>query len=395
MKSRLAILSKALLMAAVLAFPCPVVFAGTAPDIVWTGTLHTNWVYALAFSQDSSLLASGSEDGTVRLWEATDGAVDGTAMNAGGPVRNLWFRADGTLLSWARTGVLRQWRLADQTAVQSWAYPASFAEFSAAGDLFASGSYVTQNGGLSVWHLGSVGAVHIQEYGDYPSFSPDGSELAVAYFFKERYVVELYRTSDWSLRLTLENHLDGVSTSDSALYSPDGSLLLVRGWAVYASELWRMPGGEYYGSIADAANNNYPRVKLFTPDGKLIVTVNHDLMRIWQVRPGESYEPAFVYDQGFGGAVSMVVAPNGKLVALGLADGKVMVLRMPILMQNPRREGNGLRLEWLGASGPYQLQRRETLAAGDWQNVGSPMNDSSATVDLSGSQAFFRVLGLP
>ena len=39
---------------------------------------HRDWVWALAFSPDTDLLASGSLDGTVRLWHATDGRASHT-----------------------------------------------------------------------------------------------------------------------------------------------------------------------------------------------------------------------------------------------------------------------------------------------------------------------------
>lgn len=390
-------MSKTLLMGAVLALPCPVLFAGNAPDIVWTGTLHTNWVYALAFSQDSSLLASGSDDGVIRLWGATNGTLTGSLTNVDGPVLGLWFRSDGALLSWHHlTGVLTEWRPVNQTPVSSWALAPGTGEYSERAGLFAGVDYASGEGTLAVWRLNDAVRVFTKVVGGGSvTFSPDASGLAIAYSVRDRYEVDLYRTSDWSLRLTFHNHDEGAAEGGSAVYSPDGSLLVVPAYPDSPSEMWRMPAGEYYGMVVDTRSRGHPKLMLFTPDGRVIVTVNHDEMRLWRVQPGNNDFPAFVYDQGFSGAVSMAVAPNGKLVALGLADGKVMVLRMPILMQNPRREGNGLRLEWLGASGPYQLQRRETLAAGDWQNLGSPSNDPSATVDLSGSQAFFRVISLP
>jgi WD40 repeat protein len=57
---------------------------------------HTSPVYALAFSQDSYLLASGAKDGGVRLWGPAGGgsALDPEEQGC----NSLAFRPDGTLL---------------------------------------------------------------------------------------------------------------------------------------------------------------------------------------------------------------------------------------------------------------------------------------------------------
>jgi len=56
---------------------------------------HRGWVYALAFSPDSSQLASGSGDGTIRCWDARSGRGLGVLVNPRSKVRSLaWLSAN-------------------------------------------------------------------------------------------------------------------------------------------------------------------------------------------------------------------------------------------------------------------------------------------------------------
>jgi WD40 repeat protein len=65
---------------------------------------HTGHVYGLAFSPAAALLATASEDGTVRLWDLASGGAAARTIGPGpfgGPVRAVAFTPDGRYLATA------------------------------------------------------------------------------------------------------------------------------------------------------------------------------------------------------------------------------------------------------------------------------------------------------
>jgi WD40 repeat protein len=67
---------------------------------------HTGWVRAFAVSPDGKVLASGSDDHTVRFWDIATGRTIRVLKGHTGPVRGLAFSPDGRKLataSWDRT----------------------------------------------------------------------------------------------------------------------------------------------------------------------------------------------------------------------------------------------------------------------------------------------------
>jgi hypothetical protein len=55
------------------------------------------------------------------------------------------------------------------------------------------------------------------------------------------------------------------------------------------------------------------------------------------------------------------------------------------------RNGANLTLDWVGATGPYQVQASANLT--DWTNVGDPIAGTSMTVPLGATPLFYRVVG--
>ena len=66
---------------------------------MFTISAHTNWVNSAMFSPDTRLIASGSEDTTVKLWDVTSKAHINTFYDHNQGVKTVKFHPDGTCIA--------------------------------------------------------------------------------------------------------------------------------------------------------------------------------------------------------------------------------------------------------------------------------------------------------
>ena len=119
---------------------------------------HTGAVNALAFSPDGTLLASASDDTTVRLWNPADGSEVVTLEGHDAPVLALAFNPDGTQIASASSdGMILLWDVASEesSALQESGPAVAALAFIPDGTLLASagGDDISQDYAINMWDL--------------------------------------------------------------------------------------------------------------------------------------------------------------------------------------------------------------------------------------------------
>ncbi|RJP31930.1 MAG: WD40 repeat domain-containing protein [Phycisphaerales bacterium] len=303
------------------------------PELIWSARVN-GAVYAVAFSPDDSLLATGAgllRFPDLRLWDAQSGQVVGPLAGPSNPTYSLSFSTDGQYLAAGGVDAFAYlFRVSNREQILKLGGSAAEVRAVAISPdgrfLAASGVWYPGPAYLRLFSLPDGGYVR-----NFPghgagvmavAFSPDSEVLASGSIDK---TVKLWRISDGEFVRTLQGHTYPVR---AVAYAPDGQTIASAGGDDKTVRLWRATDGELLRVLL--GHSRTVHAVAFSPDGEIVATVAGEFeatIKLWRVADGELLK---TFDEETGtGVLSVAFSHDGKLLAYGRLDGVVDVARNP------------------------------------------------------------------
>ena len=319
---------------------------------------HSARVSCLAFSADGRRIATGGEDGTIRIWQASSGEelVKIGAMENGRNINerriyDVAFSADSQAVLGTAGALVKVWNAdtgEELLALQGHTNAATCVRMDAGGQRIATGG---MDGTLKLWDAGTGQQLFSlgedEESAQFPNvvydlaFSPDGSRIATA----NHRGVTLWDTASGREAVPLVNDSRAGITSEctSIAYSPDGRRIAA--WTRNKIEVWdaatgAVAGERYELGPSDREIEANVSNLAFSSDGDGLAAV---VLRRTQSEGGVSgivgqgYQTAVVvWKTGGGGAPRTTIVgrvPITHWSAFGLVNSAVQAYWMSIMME--------------------------------------------------------------
>jgi DNA-binding beta-propeller fold protein YncE len=260
---------------------------------------HTAEITGVAFSPDGKTLATGSEDKTAKLWDATTGKEVLTFREHMGSVRTIAFSPNGRRVASAGTdGSVRVWNSKDGQELLDLEVPGigvSNVAFSPDSQrLAAAGQRLIQ-----VWDVvkGQENASFKPDFRDMVAaiaFSPDGKHLAAAGLPPDN------KVKVWDLSAGQEvADLAGLDGARAVAFSPDGKQLAAADGGTNV-KVWALATGKLLFTLK--GHTNQVRCLTFHPDGKTLVSAGLDgTVRVWGTATGQELLSLVAHPGGVSG----------------------------------------------------------------------------------------------
>ncbi len=307
--------------------------ADTEGEIVArTLTGHTADVTSLAWSPDGTILASGSSDSTIRLWNTKTGKQV-HRLEADYVLVMTWSPDGAVLASGSADGTVTLWDTETGEKVHTLEGPPGICTAFTHGvfdiawspdgtKLISASDTLDREGEVVIWDALTGEALHTLSL---PSvyyslaWSPDGTMIASV---ADDGTVVLWDAETIEPIHTLDVHED----IHSVIWSPDGMVLA---FALLAGKviLWAPEGPEPLRILHVQVHNVLGVV--FRLDGMAVALItDDDTMILWNVETGEPLRTLPLRTlEGYNDerVQPMALSPDGKMLAAGMWDGTVVV----------------------------------------------------------------------
>lgn len=274
-------------------------------------------IYTLAYSPDGALLAAGTANGGIRLWQLPQGEPWAAIHDPAGTVYSIAFSPDSTLLASAGGDEhVRLWDVATQQLAATLDGPTNLiwsVAISPDGQWLAAGDF---DGYVTVWRVATRRLVYRwlghTAWVRKVLFTPDSRQVVSA---ARDGKVNLWDVATGALEHAWQAHEAWVISAD---VSADGKRL-VTGSSDYTARLWELPSGRLLTTLT--GHREWVSSVAFQPQGELLATASRDLhLRLWHIERGETVHIL----QGHTDFLHTIAfAPDGATLASGGDDQTV------------------------------------------------------------------------
>ncbi len=250
---------------------------------------HSSWIYAIAISPDGQTIASGSADKTIKLWNLNTGKEIRTLIGHSDSVASVAFSPDGKLLgSGSLDKTIKLWNLETNKEIRTLtghSKRVASVAFSPDGKTLASGS---SDKTIKLWNLNTGKEIRtLTGHLDLVlsiAFSPDRQQLASG--SKDK-TIKLWNLNTGKEIRTLSGHDDKVT---SVAYIPKGSknsdsITLASGSNDNTIKLWDIATGREIRTLKK--DSGYVYSVAISPDGQTIASGGSadNIIKIWRLPP--------------------------------------------------------------------------------------------------------------
>ena len=274
---------------------------------------HEARVSSVAYSPTGDMLASGAEDGTVKLWSTKTGQEIVTFKGHGKRVYSVAFSPVGdAIASGADDGTVRLWSIEAEREIITFERPKGrvwWTGFSPTGDTIA----LVAGGTGKLWSIKTrqeIATFEGYRYGVWPvAFSPTEDMIASG---AEDGTIKLWSIKTGQEIATFYGH---ESRINCVTYSPTGDML-ASGAQDGAIKLWSIKTGQeiatFYG------HEDWIWWVAFLPTGDIIASRSEDdTVKLWSTKTGQEIVTFNGY-QDLGWEVA--ISPIGDVIAWGTND---------------------------------------------------------------------------
>ncbi len=279
---------------------------------------HTAWVQSLAFSPDGQILASGSNDQTIRLWNLDTGQCLKTLRGHASWVQSLAFSPNGQILaSGSNDQTVKLWNVHTGQCLKTLLGHSNrvfFTTFTPNGQTLVTGG---EDQTVRVWDVNTGSCLRVLEI---PinwvlsiALSPDGQTLATG---SDRTTVKFWDLASGECIKTLPDYNSHVW---AVAFTPDGKTL-VTGSEDKTVKIWDVLTGKCLQTLHEHSNSRIWLVAI-NPDGQSLLSISENqTMKLWDFHKGQCLRTVDGYSNWI---LSVAFSPDGQMLASSSEDQRV------------------------------------------------------------------------